>query len=181
MRGTIPPLPQYDSMAWCSVKAQGQLYLHVLLSFKMPLHFTDKDTYSLLSLCWGIPNIYKWFIICVHKFFSYCLFYGPVYFTVYFMWNFFVLSSRYFEKVFVCGFVILFLFSCCCIYLYVFLSSSLIPHPIVAITSLSSHEMYVCMYVCMYVYLCMYMYVCVCMYLCVTILSRLRPGTYTCL
>jgi hypothetical protein len=29
MRGAIPPLPQYASIAWCSVKAQGQLYLHL--------------------------------------------------------------------------------------------------------------------------------------------------------
>jgi hypothetical protein len=28
MRGAIPPLPTYPLMAWCSVKAQGQLYLH---------------------------------------------------------------------------------------------------------------------------------------------------------
>jgi len=27
MIGAIPSLPQYASMAWCSVKAQGQLYL----------------------------------------------------------------------------------------------------------------------------------------------------------
>jgi hypothetical protein len=27
MSGAMPPLPQYDSMEWCSVKAQGQLYL----------------------------------------------------------------------------------------------------------------------------------------------------------
>jgi hypothetical protein len=27
MSGAIPPLPQYALMAWCSVKAQGQLYL----------------------------------------------------------------------------------------------------------------------------------------------------------
>jgi hypothetical protein len=27
MRGAKPPLPQYAFMAWCSVKAQGQLYL----------------------------------------------------------------------------------------------------------------------------------------------------------
>jgi hypothetical protein len=26
MRGAIPSLPQYAFMAWCSVKAQGQLY-----------------------------------------------------------------------------------------------------------------------------------------------------------
>jgi len=29
MRGTIPPLPQYV-MSWCSVKAQGQIYLFFL-------------------------------------------------------------------------------------------------------------------------------------------------------
>jgi hypothetical protein len=28
MSGAIPPLPQYAFMAWCSVKAQGQLYLY---------------------------------------------------------------------------------------------------------------------------------------------------------
>jgi hypothetical protein len=27
MRGAIPPLPQYAFMAWCLVKAQGQLYI----------------------------------------------------------------------------------------------------------------------------------------------------------
>jgi hypothetical protein len=27
MNGAIPPLPQYAFMAWCSVKALGQLYL----------------------------------------------------------------------------------------------------------------------------------------------------------
>jgi hypothetical protein len=27
MNGSIPPLPQYAFMAWCSVKAQEQLYL----------------------------------------------------------------------------------------------------------------------------------------------------------
>jgi hypothetical protein len=29
MSGTIPPLPQYAFMTWCSVKAQGQLYLYL--------------------------------------------------------------------------------------------------------------------------------------------------------
>jgi len=28
MSGAIPPLPQYAFMAWCSVKAQQQLYLY---------------------------------------------------------------------------------------------------------------------------------------------------------
>jgi hypothetical protein len=31
MRGAMPPLPQYVIMAWCSVKAQGQIYLYFLL------------------------------------------------------------------------------------------------------------------------------------------------------
>jgi len=31
MRGAIPPLPQYAFMVWCSVKAQGQLYLHLMI------------------------------------------------------------------------------------------------------------------------------------------------------
>jgi hypothetical protein len=30
MNGAIPPLPQYAFMAWCSVEAQGQLYLYLL-------------------------------------------------------------------------------------------------------------------------------------------------------
>jgi hypothetical protein len=29
MRGAIPPLRQYAFMGWCSVKAQGQLYLYL--------------------------------------------------------------------------------------------------------------------------------------------------------
>jgi len=29
MRGAAPPLPPYAFMAWCSVKAQGQLYLYL--------------------------------------------------------------------------------------------------------------------------------------------------------
>jgi len=29
MHGTILPLPQYTFMAWCPVKAQGQLYFYL--------------------------------------------------------------------------------------------------------------------------------------------------------
>jgi len=29
MRGAMPPLPKYAFMAWCSVKAEGQLYLYL--------------------------------------------------------------------------------------------------------------------------------------------------------
>jgi hypothetical protein len=32
MGGAIPPLPQYAFMAWCSVKARGQLYLYLRIS-----------------------------------------------------------------------------------------------------------------------------------------------------
>jgi hypothetical protein len=32
MRGAIPLLLQYASMAWCSVKAQGQLYFYLYLT-----------------------------------------------------------------------------------------------------------------------------------------------------
>jgi len=32
MSGTIPSFPQYAFMAWCSVKAQGQLYIYLYLS-----------------------------------------------------------------------------------------------------------------------------------------------------
>jgi hypothetical protein len=35
MRGAIHPLPQYALMAWCSVKAKGQLYL-------LPLSYITK-------------------------------------------------------------------------------------------------------------------------------------------
>jgi hypothetical protein len=34
MSRVIPPLPQFAFMAWCSVKAQGQLYLyHAMKAF----------------------------------------------------------------------------------------------------------------------------------------------------
>jgi hypothetical protein len=29
MSGAVPPLPQYAFMAWCPVKAQGQLYIYL--------------------------------------------------------------------------------------------------------------------------------------------------------
>jgi hypothetical protein len=40
MHGDMPPLPQYVFMAWCSVKAEGELHLHVYLftfTFTPPL------------------------------------------------------------------------------------------------------------------------------------------------
>jgi hypothetical protein len=35
VRGGIPPLPQHAFMAWCLVKAQGQLYLYLLSIFRV--------------------------------------------------------------------------------------------------------------------------------------------------
>jgi hypothetical protein len=35
MSGAIPPLPQYAFMAWCLVKAQGKLYLYLVLLIKV--------------------------------------------------------------------------------------------------------------------------------------------------
>jgi hypothetical protein len=49
MSGAIPTLPQYAFMAWCSVKAQGQLYL-----IFYPYHFTLPFfilTHELLAYC----------------------------------------------------------------------------------------------------------------------------------
>jgi hypothetical protein len=46
MSGVIPPLPQYASMVWCSVKkAQGQLYLY-LKAWRLILRFTHFTIYS---------------------------------------------------------------------------------------------------------------------------------------
>jgi hypothetical protein len=33
MCGAVPPLPQYESMAWCSVKGHGQFYLCITLPY----------------------------------------------------------------------------------------------------------------------------------------------------
>jgi hypothetical protein len=65
MRGTVPPLPQYASIAWCSVQAQGQLYLTSVISseihlqisrsFLSSLNSTVVDTTSLRPSMWLIP------------------------------------------------------------------------------------------------------------------------------
>jgi hypothetical protein len=52
MSGAIPPLPQYAFMAWCSVKAQGQLYLY---SNQM-----KPSKYSVLS---GLPSYLNFSLI----------------------------------------------------------------------------------------------------------------------
>jgi hypothetical protein len=42
MSGAIPPLPQHAFMVWCSVKAQGQLYLYLSKDYNsvMPPMYT---------------------------------------------------------------------------------------------------------------------------------------------
>jgi hypothetical protein len=47
MSGAIPPVPQCSFMAWCSVKAQGQLYLYFTFIYKT--HFTYTNIPSKLS------------------------------------------------------------------------------------------------------------------------------------
>jgi hypothetical protein len=47
MSGATPPLPQYAFMAWCSVKAQGQLYLlSISNSSKVRIHLQGYITAS---------------------------------------------------------------------------------------------------------------------------------------
>jgi hypothetical protein len=49
MRGAIPPLPPYTFMAWCSVKAQGQLYL-------LPFSFTSLRNSEWKRICHNERN-----------------------------------------------------------------------------------------------------------------------------
>jgi hypothetical protein len=42
MRGAIPPLSQYAFMAWCSVEAQGQFYVYLLLNSPTVTHACRK-------------------------------------------------------------------------------------------------------------------------------------------
>jgi hypothetical protein len=48
MSGAIPPLPQYAFMAWCSVEAQGQLYLYLYLLYMnyLLIKMNDGVSYS---------------------------------------------------------------------------------------------------------------------------------------
>jgi hypothetical protein len=55
MSGAIPPLPQHAFMAWCLVKAEGQLYLLVLFmrfshSFRFSLPYSRTLNKPALSL-----------------------------------------------------------------------------------------------------------------------------------
>jgi len=46
MRGAIPPLPQYAFMAWCLVKAQGQLSWQI-----WDFHGSEDGIHDFLSCC----------------------------------------------------------------------------------------------------------------------------------
>jgi hypothetical protein len=45
MSGAIALLPQYAFMAWCSVKARGQLYLYLLHNCSPKQHFSDSGLF----------------------------------------------------------------------------------------------------------------------------------------
>jgi len=52
MRGaTIPLLPQYAFMAWCSVKTQGQLYLYLLLVLATSMYIVAKVSVTENARC----------------------------------------------------------------------------------------------------------------------------------
>jgi hypothetical protein len=57
MRGAIPQLPQYASMAWCSVKAQGQLYLYLCKCVQHSTSFLT-DVHRRLLFQTHVPNFY---------------------------------------------------------------------------------------------------------------------------
>jgi hypothetical protein len=52
MSGAVPPLPHYAFMAWCSVKAQGQLYL-TLLSKRITAD-RNRDISEILSVLMNV-------------------------------------------------------------------------------------------------------------------------------
>jgi hypothetical protein len=78
MSGAIPPLPHYALMAWCSVKAQGQLYRywavkmriwrtfkHTVMNLRVPqgnltargiLYTTKKDLHANMNMVHAPPN-----------------------------------------------------------------------------------------------------------------------------
>jgi hypothetical protein len=58
MCGATPPLPQYTFMAWCSVKAQGQLYLYLVVILSSPT--TSSFKWFLLFL------LYAFLIVPMH-------------------------------------------------------------------------------------------------------------------
>jgi hypothetical protein len=76
MSGAIPPLPQYSFMAWCLVKAQGQLYLHPVgvgsihrrASTYTEQHNTEKRRHTAMLVAgFEVPTpVLEWsYVICV--------------------------------------------------------------------------------------------------------------------
>jgi hypothetical protein len=59
MSGAIPLLPQYAFMAWCSVKAQGQLYLYPLCCFSTSVYCSKRILrYRLSPETFGYTLVY---------------------------------------------------------------------------------------------------------------------------
>jgi hypothetical protein len=67
MSGAIPPLPQYAFMAWCLVKAQGQLYFLVVIPFRHYPHLAVVYAVGRKSVMkWQLSSVLK--VDCVqHK------------------------------------------------------------------------------------------------------------------
>jgi len=78
MRGSIPTLPQYAFMAWCSVKEQRQLYIYLTLccrKWEKPLKVTGNRTSTGFSVVtfWMVNKIWQrsWLILFLCHF---CMF-----------------------------------------------------------------------------------------------------------
>jgi hypothetical protein len=58
MGGAMPPLPQYAFIAWCSVKAQGQLYFYqntvLVEGANVPADGDMKGKVTLFSFCLSV-------------------------------------------------------------------------------------------------------------------------------
>jgi hypothetical protein len=56
MSGAITPPLQYAFMAWCSVKAQGQLYLYLLTVLTSKFNFYNAVSSALIVTCFDVRN-----------------------------------------------------------------------------------------------------------------------------
>jgi hypothetical protein len=52
MSGAIPPLSQYAFMAWCLVKAQGQLYLFYLFQWEYTVFIINDQFRYFSAVCY---------------------------------------------------------------------------------------------------------------------------------
>jgi len=74
MNGGIPPFPQYTSMAWCSVKAQGELYLFTCIQTSG--HIARRGSGSGVALIsnigttfnWGVASGFLQFMVAIRSF-----------------------------------------------------------------------------------------------------------------